>query len=123
VELGAGETARSDAAFVEPPAVRAAAHALTWATLAVEGAVAAAMALPAARFAPLRDASLLLFCAGTYAIAPVAGFGWLLIAMGVAQTPSRRARTLYLGAFALLVFYDQVPWLHVLAESVAARGL
>jgi hypothetical protein len=106
----------SGAAFVETPALRAAAFVLTWLTLLVEGAVAAAFLAPA-RLVPqvARDASLLAFCAGTYAIAPVAGFGWLLVAMGVAQTPSRRARWLYLAAFGLIVVYREVPWAEVLA--------
>jgi phytoene dehydrogenase-like protein len=107
------------AAFVETPALRAAAVALTWATLALEGAVALAFLAPVRRVpAWLRDGTLLAFCAGTYAIAPVAGFGWLLIAMGVAQTTPAQVRTrgLYLAAFALLVAYREVPWL----EGVAA---
>ena len=107
------------AAFVETPALRAAAVAFTWATLVLEGAVALAFLAPVRR-APawLRDGTLLAFCAGTYAIAPVAGFGWLLIAMGVAQTTPAQVRTrgLYLAAFALLVAYREVPWL----EGVAA---
>jgi hypothetical protein len=33
----------------------------------------------------VRHVSLLLFCGTTYLFAPVAGFGWLLLAMGVGQ--------------------------------------
>lgn len=107
-----GEVAPPGAAFVETPALRAAAALFTWATVALEGAVAVAfLAPPVLASARLRDAVLLLFCAGTYAIAPVAGFGWLLLAMGVAQSESPRARVFYLAVFALLVFHREVPWL------------
>ena len=78
----------------------------------LEGAVALAFLAPrASSLARLRDPALLVFCAGTYAIAPVAGFGWILIAMGVAQSESPRWRALYLAAYALLIFHREVPWL------------
>jgi len=108
------------AAFVETPALRAAASLFTLATLALEAVVALAFLLPARRIpAWLRDASLLVFCAATYAIAPVAGFGWLLLALGVAQTePARsRARAVYLAGFALLLVYRELPWLELVAAS------
>ena len=49
------------------------------------------------------------------------GFGWLLIAMGVAQCePEQRGtRVLYLGAFALVLFYREIPWALLLAERFA----
>ena len=104
--------APADAAFVETRALRSAATVLTWATVLLEGAVALLfLAPPALGLARARDAALLLFCAGTYAVAPVAGFGWLLLAMGVAQSEGPRTRWLYLAAFALLVFHREVPWL------------
>lgn len=111
------EAPAADPAFVETPALRAAAQVLTWATLAIEGAVALAFLAPA-RLVPaaLRDGALLAFCAGTYAIAPVAGFGWLLLAMGTAQCDGRRLRWLYLAAFALLIFHREVPWLELAAR-------
>jgi hypothetical protein len=104
-----------DAAFVETPALRAAAHGFGWATVLLEGVVALAFLAPSA-LGPgrLRDAALLVFCAATYAIAPVAGFGWLLLAMGVAQCESARRRLLYLAVFALVVIYREVPWLALL---------
>ncbi len=105
---------RPDAAFVEPPALRAAARLLTWATLAFEGLVALLFLAPRAlALARARDAALAAFCALTYAIAPVAGFGWLLVTMGVAQGESARARALYLAAFALILLYREVPWLEL----------
>jgi hypothetical protein len=94
------------AAFVETAALRAAAHAFTWATVLLEGAVALLfLAPPAFGLGRARDAALLLFCAGTYAVAPVAGFGWLLLAMGVAQSEGRLARWAYLAVFALVALY------------------
>jgi hypothetical protein len=91
----------------EPPRLRRLALLATWLTLALEAAVAAAFLAPLGRRLWLRHALLLLFCATTYAIAPVAGFGWLLLAMGVAQCEpdARRTRLAYLGVFTLLIFY------------------
>ena len=77
-------------------------------TLVIEAAVAIAFLWPGtSRLCNARHALLILFCATTYAVAPVEGFGWLLIAMGVAQCePERRTtRTLYLAAFALILLY------------------
>jgi hypothetical protein len=106
------------AAFVETPALGAAAIAFGWATVLLEAAVALAfLAPPALGLGRARDAALLGFCAATYAIAPVAGFGWLLLAMGVAQCESARLRALYLAVFALVLFYREVPWLAFLAGS------
>ena len=85
---------------------------LTWATILLEGAVALAFLAPRAlALSRARDALLLIFCASTYAIAPVAGFGWLLLSMGVAQSEGERTRWLYLAVFALLVVHDEIRWL------------
>jgi hypothetical protein len=112
------------ARLVALPAVAQAATALTWATLASECAVALAFVCPT-RFAAARarDPVLIAFSLGTYALAPVASFGWLLLAMGVAacEPGRRRVRGLYLATFAALVFFDQLPWLDVLAESLRGR--
>ena len=103
---GAGP-ALARAAPPEPARLRGLALFATWATLALEAAVAAAFLLPLARAAWLRHALLLAFCASTYAVAPVASFGWLLLAMGAAQCApeARRTRLAYLAVYALLVFY------------------
>ena len=89
--------------LVEPPAFRRLASALTWGGLALEAIVAAVFLLPARPV--LRHAALLLFCVTTYAFAPVAGFGCLLLVLGLAQTsPSdRRTRALYVAAFFLVL--------------------
>jgi len=101
-----------------PPRLLAVADALTIGTLAFEGALAIAFLIPLRlRVARARDALLALFCATTYALAPVPGFGWLLLSMGVAQCePERsRMRAFYLLAFAAVLFASRWPWLDWLA--------
>lgn len=88
-------------------------------TVLLEGAVAIAFLWPGNRgLAKLRDALLLVFCATTYAVAPVEGFGWLLVAMGIAQCGPARRKTqlLYLVVFALIFFYREAPWAERLLE-------
>ncbi len=97
------------------------AFAMTGWTLAIEAAVALAFCWPRGRGpSKLRDALLIVFCATTYAVATVEGFGWLLIAMGVAQCESdrRRTRVAFLATFGLILFYREVPWLTLLADLV-----
>jgi hypothetical protein len=97
----------------EPARLRAVALAATWATFAAELALALAFLWPPGR-APSRwrDPMLLGFAAVTYAVAPVEGFGWLLLAMGLAQCDRVRAwlRGAYPAVFALLVLYRELPW-------------
>jgi hypothetical protein len=52
------------------------------------------------------------FCAVIYALAPVAGFGWLLVAMGLSTCGpgERRVRGLYAALFFVIVLYSEVPW-------------
>lgn len=112
VAAGAGE-------LVEPARLVLLAWAATVWTLLVEGWVALAFLWPRSdRLAASRDAPLLLFCATTFAVAPVAGFGWLLTALGIAQcAPERRAtRALYLAAFFGVLFHAAVPWMEKLAD-------
>jgi hypothetical protein len=96
-----------DVAPEEPARLRRLALFATWLTLALEAAVAIAFLAPSRRLARLRHPLLLVFCASTFAVAPVVGFGWLLLAMGVTQCDpaARRTRLAYLGVFALLIFY------------------
>ncbi len=91
---------------------RLARMATVW-TVAIEAAVAAAFLWPAGRgLSRFRDTLLLLFCITTFAVAPVAGFGWLLIALGVAQSDpaGQRTRGIYLAAFVLILLYRDLPW-------------
>jgi hypothetical protein len=96
--------------LVEPPALRRLGLMLTWGGLLLEALVAAAFLSP--RPAALhrgRHVALLTFAGVTYAIAPVAGFGWLLTAMGLAGCePDRRAlRLAYVAMFALVLAYAE----------------
>ena len=97
----------------EPIRLRALASASTFGILLLEAAVALLMAAPTTRITHIaRHAALLSFCAITYAFAPVAGFGWLLLVMGLAQLQARHVwlRRAYVGVFLAVLFFDQVPW-------------
>ena len=116
-------------AFVEPPRLRAFAAIATWGGLVLESLIALLCLMPeqglprrsfarTERIRLARHASLLAFCVTTYAMAPVAGFGWLLATMGLAQCgPTQRAlRGAYLAVFILIVLYSEIPWTGVLAD-------
>jgi hypothetical protein len=101
-----------------PPRFGALAAFLTVVTVALEGALALAFAAPwRGLLARARDPLLLLFCATTYALAPVAGFGFLLVALGVAQTAPERVctRIAYAAVFAWILVATRWPWLDALA--------
>ncbi len=104
--------------LVEPPALRRLAAALTWGGLALEAVVASAFLLPSPPAA--RHAALLLFCVVTYAFAPVAGFGCLLLVLGLAQTDPQetRLRVLYVAVYFLVLIYAEAPWASLLDRSV-----
>jgi hypothetical protein len=75
---------------------------LAWATVLLEGAVAASFLAPLrGRWHVLRDVTLLTFVVTTYPLAPVIGFGLLLLAMGAMQSELRPGwrSTLYVTAF------------------------
>lgn len=105
--------------FVEPPRLRAFAAAATWGGLSLEALIAVLCLLPMeGRIRTARHAALMLFCVTTYALAPVAGFGWLLAVMGLAQVRSDQ-RVLYYGylaVFVLVLLYSEIPWAGVLAD-------
>lgn len=88
-------------------AVRGIAGLLTWGTFVVEGSVAATWGL---RVLPdwTRHASLGLFCIITYAIAPVAGFGLILLAMGAAAAKTTTGARAYLAGMAALFVWSAV---------------
>ena len=109
-------------AFVEPPRLRAFANLATWGGLVLEAVVALFHLLPGGGWiAAVRHAALLTFCVTTYALAPVAGFGWLLAAMGIAQCQAqqRALHGAYVAVFALIVLYAELPWAGVLADWTA----
>jgi hypothetical protein len=102
------------------PGVAALARALAWGTLAIEALVALAFLAPlrppwATR---VRAVVLAAFILGTYAIAPVIGFGWMLLILGLAQWPDGPDRgpipALYLALFLVLPLY-QTPWHELLS--------
>ena len=104
---------------IEPPRLRALAIVSTWGITLLEAAVAAVMLAPRRRIASwLPHAVLLTFCLVTYAFAPVAGFGWLLLVMGAAQTdaPDVWQRRAYVAAFLAVLFYTEVPWAGLLLD-------
>jgi hypothetical protein len=104
---------------IEPPRLRLLAVISTWGILLLEASVAIAMLGPPRRhFAIARHVLLLAFCLITYAFAPVAGFGWLLLVMGAAQTRESESwlRRLYVAAFLLVLFYSEVPWAGLLLD-------
>lgn len=111
--------------LVEPPALRRLGLMLTWGGFVLEGLVAAAFLSPwPARLHRARHGLLLGFAALTYAVAPVAGFGWLLAAMGLAQcaVSDRALRLAYLAAFALVTIYAETPLLRLLFASGAVAA-
>jgi hypothetical protein len=102
-----------------PGRLVALAQILTFALLALEAAVALAFLAPLrTRLSRLRHAALLGFCAAVYPLAPVAGFGWLLLSVGVAQCEPERRRTrlAYLAVFAWVLVAARWPWLRALAS-------
>jgi hypothetical protein len=106
---------------IEPPRLRAFGIVSTWGILCLEASVAILMLLPTRRLtAALRHAALLVFCCATYAFAPVAGFGWLLLVMGLAQTSGDQIhlRRIYVVVFLGVLFYSEVPWASLLLERL-----
>jgi hypothetical protein len=109
--------------LTEPPALRRLAGMLTWGGLAIEALVAVAFLLPASRRWPsLPHVLLLTFCAVTYAIAPVAGFGWLLAVLGLLQCreDQLRLRLSYVAAFVLILLYAETQAITGLLEGISA---
>lgn len=107
--------------IVEPRRLRILGLVSTWGILVLESIVALAMLAPAGRVpAAVRHGALLTFCAITYAVAPVAGFGWLLLVMGAAQTRDGQVwlRRGYVASFLLVLFYSEVPWAGLLLDLV-----
>jgi hypothetical protein len=104
----------------EPARLRLFATVSTWGVLLLETLVAALMLLRSRLPDALRHVALLSFCAVTYAFAPVAGFGWLLLVMGLAQVEARQVwlARLYQLTFLVVLFYDEVPWAELLLKFV-----
>ena len=99
--------------------MRAFAAIATWGGLGLEALIALLCLIPGeGTIQAARHAALLVFCVTTYALAPVAGFGWLIATMGLAQgRPEQRLlRRFYVAAFLLILLYSEIPWTGVLAD-------
>jgi hypothetical protein len=116
------------AELVDPPRLHATprfqklVQVATWGGLALEVAVAILWLAPIRARALLlaRHGALLLFCLATYAVAPVAGFGWLLLVMGLASSAveQRTLRAAYVATYCVVLLYAEIPW-----ASLAVAGL
>jgi hypothetical protein len=105
--------------LIEPARLRAFATLSTYAILVLEAALSVVMLLPSTRrVGAARHAVLLGFCLVTYAFAPVAGFGWLLLVMGLTQAgpDAIGLRRGYVALFLLVIFYSEVPWTGLLLD-------
>lgn len=110
--------------FVVPASLGRLADFLTGFTLLLEGGLALAFLWPReGRVRGARNPLLLLFAFTTYAVASVSGFGWLLMAMGAAQTrPSERlARFGYVAGIFVIEAYSLLPWAQWLLDALG-RG-
>jgi hypothetical protein len=111
--------------LVEPPALRRLGLTLTWGGFLLEGLMAAAfLSHWPAWLHHARHMLLVTFAVLTYAVAPVAGFGWLLAAMGLAQCrPEQRAfRLAYVAVFVLVTLYAETPLLSLVLGAMRTRG-
>ena len=89
-------------------------------TIAVEGLAAVAFLWPEGKgISKVRDFVLIGFLITTYPIASVIGFGWLLVAMGLAQSTRTilQVRTLYVLMFLLLPLY-RLPFNQMLQRLI-----
>lgn len=97
-----------------PGRVRALVVAATWGTLVMESLAALLWLAPVSRPSLLaaRHAIVVLFCLTTYAFAPVAGFGWLLIVLGLGNCAQndRWPKGVYVATYAMVLLYAEVPW-------------
>lgn len=108
-----GGAAWFDRELIETAAFRTLVSITTWATLALEATIAALFLAPIpASFQIWRHILLLTFCVVTYAFAPVAGFGWLLLIMGLAmcQPDQKRLCVAYVLVYFLILLYSETPW-------------
>ncbi|WP_207398626.1 hypothetical protein [Bremerella alba] len=84
---------------------------LTWWTVVIEGSIALVFALPEkSRWHSLRHYLLLTFAVTTYMVAPVEGFGCMLMLLGMAQcqVKDRYFFMAYVVAFALIQVVGQM---------------
>lgn len=99
--------------LVYSPRISWLARGMTWWTVAIEGFLALAFLWPVARrLYWIRNASLILFAVSTYLVAPVMGYGFTLMIMGLAncQPDERKTRWAFVialaGLISILLFRD-----------------
>jgi hypothetical protein len=113
VTPGASAELPTEVTLEGPARVGAVALVLSLWTLAIEACAAVAFLWPgnAPGLRVARNASLLVFCLTTYAIATVGAFAWILVILGVAQCEKeeRITRTAYSAAFLMVLVYS-MPW-------------
>ena len=105
-----------------PRRVRALVLTATWGTLAMEGFAALLWLAPVRRPALLaaRHGVVVLFCLTTYAFAPVAGFGWLLIVLALSNCGQRDRwpKAVYVTTYAMVLLYAEVPWASLVLDRL-----
>jgi len=105
-----------------PGRVRALVRVATWGTLAMESLAALLWLTPVNRPSLLaaRHAIVVLFCLTTYAFAPVAGFGWLLVVLGLGNCGPRDRvpKAVYVATYAMVLLYAEVPWASLVLDGL-----
>lgn len=122
--MPSGAELEPDETLVEPVAFQRLATTLTWVGLVWEASLAVVFLVPLSPTRRwMRHVLLLGFCLAVYPIAPVAGFGWLLLTMGLAAAGSdaRDWTRPYLAVWLAVLAGTELPWLRWLA-TVFARG-
>jgi hypothetical protein len=106
----------------EPRSLRVLAGVLTWGGVGMEALLALSLWIPGQRWRKVQHGLLLAFCLVTYFFAPVAGFGWLLLVMGLCLCrPDQRAlRAAYTVAFFVVLLATEVPWARLVLGAIRA---
>jgi hypothetical protein len=94
--------------LVSHPRIDVLAIAMTWWTILIEGLIALVCLWPGDRLiAIIRTLVILVFTATTYILAPVLGFGWMVIVLGFAQCPEqyKKLQASFLIVLGLLYIY------------------
>jgi hypothetical protein len=107
--------------LVEPPRLRVFANLATWGSLLLESMVAILFLLPtklSERISGWRHIMLLVFCLATYPFAPVAGFGWVLLVMGLALCRQDQPvmKAVYIASYFLVLLFAEIPWAGAILE-------
>lgn len=109
VEFTSSATVDQSIEVPHGPATRLVALVLTGWGLVLEGVIALVFLAPLnARHRRMRPAALLLFCATTYAIAPIVGFGFLLMTVGLALVQDARLRRIFVFGSAAVFLWSAV---------------